>query len=146
MRSWIECGFKDSKRGGGPWHQTEMTDPARATRLWLAIAVATLWVGSRGGEADVAGCQSELEALPELHIARRKATKRSRPRLFSCFAQGVRRIFVALLDGRRLPLGRFFPEPWPTTLPPRKKPKKQPEPSALASTLDAAPLALEAAT
>src|SRR6266446_4741656 len=28
-----------------------------------------------------------LEALPELHIARRTATKRSRPRLQSCFAK-----------------------------------------------------------
>ena len=145
MRRWIERGFKETKRGGGPWHQTKMTDPARATRLWLAIAVATLWVGSRGGEADVAGCESELEALPELHIAGRKATKRSRPRLFSCFAQGWRRIFVALLQGRRLPVGRFLPEPWPTTMPPRKKPKKEPEPPALTPSGNGTPSALEAA-
>ncbi len=39
------------KRGGGPWHQTKMTDPERAERLWLAIAVATLWVVSVGGES-----------------------------------------------------------------------------------------------
>ena len=52
MRSWIEGGFKDCKRGGWGWHQTKMVDPARAERLWLAIAVATLWVVSVGGEVD----------------------------------------------------------------------------------------------
>ena len=43
MRAWIEGGFKDTKRGGWGWHQTKMVDPERAERLWLAIAVATLW-------------------------------------------------------------------------------------------------------
>src|SRR6266567_375868 len=108
MRTWIEGGFKDTKRGGWQWHQTKMTDPARASRLWLAIAVATLWVVSVGGEADATQPCSGLEALPERHIARRTATKRSRPRLQSCLAQGLRRIFVAVLDGRRLPMGRFI--------------------------------------
>jgi len=46
MRSWIEGGFKDTKRGGWGWHQTKMVDPERAERLWLAIAVATLWAVS----------------------------------------------------------------------------------------------------
>jgi hypothetical protein len=41
LRAWIECGFKDVKRGGWQWHQTKMTDPERASRLWLAMAVAT---------------------------------------------------------------------------------------------------------
>lgn len=130
MRSWIENGFKDTKRGGWQWHQTKMTDPQRASRLWLAIAVATLWVVSVGGEADACTSCSGLEALPELHVARRTATKRSRPRLQSCFAQGLRRIFVALLKGEPLPLGRFVPEPWPTLMPTRKKPKLLPTPIA----------------
>ena len=37
MRSWIECSFKDTKRGGFDWHQTKIdwhqtktTDPVRA--------------------------------------------------------------------------------------------------------------------
>src|SRR5438876_997658 len=51
----------------------------------------------------------------------------SAKRLHSCFAQGLRLIVVALLQGEPLPLGRFIPEPWPTTLPLRKntKPKKK---------------------
>jgi len=60
-----------------------------------------------------------------LHVAvrQRKSTQRSRPRLQSCFAHGLQLIFVALFKGEPLPLGRFIPEPWPTVLPPGKKPK-----------------------
>src|SRR2546425_11489666 len=50
---------------------------ARASRLWLAIAVATLWVVSVGGEADATQPVSGLEALPELHIARRTTDRKS---------------------------------------------------------------------
>jgi hypothetical protein len=127
MRTWVEAGFKDTKRGGWQWHQTKMTDPARASRLWLAIAVATLWVVSVGGQADASLACSSLEPLPELHVAGCRASQRSRPRLHSCFAQGLRLILVALLQGEPLPLGCFIPEPWPCTLPARKKatPKKK---------------------
>ncbi len=138
MRNWIEGGFKDTKRGGWQWHQTKMTDPARASRLWLAIAVATLWVVSVGGQADASQPCSGLEALPELHVARRTATKRSRPRLQSCFAQGMRRILVALLKGEPLLVGHFVPEPWPTMMPPRKKPKQQPTPIVPSASQEAA--------
>jgi hypothetical protein len=117
MRSWIEGGFKDMKRGGWQWHQTKMSDPARAMRLWLALAVATLWVVSVGGEADARLPVSSLEDLPERHVARRRATGRTRPRLLSCFRRGVLTILTALLQGQPLPLGRFLPEPWPTDPP-----------------------------
>ena len=117
MRFWIECGFKDTKRGGWHWEQTKMTDPARASRHWLAIAVATLWVVSVGGEADATLPASNLEALPVLHVARRHRPRRSQPRLLSCFRQGLLHILVALVDGRSLPLGRFIPESWPVQPP-----------------------------
>lgn len=83
-------------------------------------------------------------ALPERHIARRTATKRSRPRLQSCFAQGLRRIFVIVLQGRRLPMGRFIPEPWPTMMPPRKKSKKEKKPPSVTPSSDGVPSASEA--
>ncbi len=121
MRTWIEGGFKDTKRGGWHWHQTKMIDPARAERLWLAIAVATLWVVSVGGEVDANLPVSSLEALPQTHVARRKATGRSRPRMLSCFARGILTIVGALIRGDGLLLGRFVPEPWPATGPPHKK-------------------------
>jgi hypothetical protein len=121
MRSWIEGGFKDTKRGGWQWHQTKMVDPQRAERLWLAIAVATLWAVSVGGEADANLPASSLETLPQTHVARRKATGRSRPRMLSCFARGMLTIVAALIRGDGLVLGRFVPEPWPSTASPGKK-------------------------
>ena len=52
LRAWIEQGFKRIKSGGWQWQYTRMDDPARAERLWLAVAVATWWLLSVGGEAD----------------------------------------------------------------------------------------------
>lgn len=115
MRPWIECGFKDNKRGGWQWQQTRITDPKRAERFWLVIAVATLWVVSVGGEADATLPASTFDELPEMHVARRRPSKRSQPRLLSCFRRGVLVILVALLCGRALPLGHFYPEPWPAS-------------------------------
>ena len=52
LRTWIEQGFKITKRGGWQWQRTRMRDPQRAARLWLAVAVATLWLLSVGGLAE----------------------------------------------------------------------------------------------
>jgi hypothetical protein len=95
MRAWIECGFKDFKRGGWRWEQTKMTRPERAERLWFVMAVATLWVLSVGGEAD----------------ARRVAlTGVKAPRELSCFSQGLNRIRAACDRSEPLPLGSFIPD------------------------------------
>ena len=114
LRFWIECGFKDHKRGGWQWQQTRITDPARSSRFWLAMALASLWVLSVGGEAETSLPASTLSELPESHIARRRATRRSQPRLLSCFRRGMLSIFAQLINGHPLPLGRFLPEPWPS--------------------------------
>lgn len=52
LRAWIEQSFKKIKGGGWQWQSTRMTDPNRAKRLWLAIAIATWWLLSIGGEAE----------------------------------------------------------------------------------------------
>ena len=49
LRAWIEQGFKITKRAGWQWQRTHMTKPERAARLWLAVAVATLWLLERRG-------------------------------------------------------------------------------------------------
>lgn len=127
MRSWIEAGFKQLKRGGWGWHQTKMTDPGRASRLWLAMAIATLWAVSVGGEVEEGMTASSLEELPELGVGelhparrgrqgRRGASGIAKARMLSCFRRGVIAIVAAMLSGQPLPLGHFLPQPWPTRL------------------------------
>jgi len=113
MRSWIEDSFKDLKRGGWQWQYTRMIDPARASRFWLALAVATLWVLSVGGEVDAHLPASSLELLPPTHIARRTKCRLSQPRLLSCFTRGITFILATLIAQRSISLGVFIPEPWP---------------------------------
>lgn len=120
MRAWIECGFKDTKRGGWNWHYTKMQDPARAERHWLVMAVATLWVVSVGGESDAAQSASTLDALPPTHIARRLCKHRDKPRTLSCFARGLMKLTIALLQGESIPTGQFMPFSWPSLPPPNQ--------------------------
>ncbi|HMA34416.1 MAG TPA: transposase [Chloroflexia bacterium] len=113
LRTWIEAGFKDLKRGGWHWEQTKLRDPGRWERQWLVLAVATLWVVSVGGEAEATAPVSGLEALPALHIARRVRRGGSQARLLSCFRRGVVVILAGLLRGVLVDMGTFWPEPWP---------------------------------
>lgn len=64
FRSWIEQGFKVIKGGGWEWQYTRMDDPGRVERLWLVLAVATLWVVALGA-ADEAQekIREELKGL-----------------------------------------------------------------------------------
>jgi Transposase DDE domain len=116
LRMWCEDGFKDFKRGGWQWQHTRMTQPERAERLWLALAVATLWVVRVGGEADATLPVSSLDALPPTQRAHGRHTPQTRLRLVSCFKRGLIVIVTALLAGHPLPLGTFHPEPWPDKL------------------------------
>ena len=113
LRSWIEDLFKDIKRDGWQWQKTRMSDPVRASRLWLALAVATLWVVSVGGEADAHLPATHLDLLPSHHIARRTNKHSIKPRTLSCFSRGLIEIFSALVHNRSMAIGSFFPEPWP---------------------------------
>lgn len=117
MRSWIECLFKDGKRGGFAWHRTKITDPQRAERHWLAIAVATLWQVSVGGEVDANLPISSLDELPPTHVARRNFKNSFLHRCLSCFRRGFLVIKAAVLNRLPLPIGGFFPEPWPSLTP-----------------------------
>lgn len=131
MRSWIECLFKDIKRGGLNWQLTRMDDPERVERLWLAIAVATLWLVSVGGQADaqLPECSLPVSSLsehsPDTHhpplntlrepediatsIPSQTSSKRS-GRLLSCFRRGFIVILATLIKGEPLPTGSFFPD------------------------------------
>jgi Transposase DDE domain len=116
LRAWIECGFKDSKRGGWQWQATKMTDPARAERLWLVIAVATLWTVSVGCQAEAALPATVLADRPAEQVARRRATGRPAVRELSCFRRGRLVLIAMLCSGQDVPLGQLLPEPWPKSL------------------------------
>ncbi len=114
LRAWIEAGFKDFKRGGWDWQQTKMTDPERASRLWLVMSVATVWVLSVGGYAEAELPATTFPNLPPYFPYRSRSQPLSRPRLVSCFLRGTLIILAALLRGDQLPFGDFVLLPWPT--------------------------------
>jgi hypothetical protein len=58
LRTWIEQGFKIIKGGCWNWQKTRMEDPQRVERLWLVLAVATLWVVAVGASDEV---QQEIQ-------------------------------------------------------------------------------------
>jgi hypothetical protein len=116
LRAWIECSYKDSKRGGWHWEQTKMTNPRRAERLWLAMAVAMLWVVSVGGQAEAARPAPNRAALPAEHIAHTQAQGQQPPRALSCFRRGRLVILAVLVLGLPVPTGQLQPEPWPESL------------------------------
>lgn len=109
LRAWIERGFKLLKRAGWQWQATRMTDAERATRLWLALAVATLWLVSVGGAAEA---EIELATVPEL-LAVKCRRSGTRWRTTGIFQRGAVLILLALINQESLPLGHFYPEPWP---------------------------------
>ena len=85
LRGWIEQFFKDAKRGGWQWQRTRLSDPERAERLWLAVAVATLWLVRVGGADEAA----TVAAVPDLKLWSGEDQPRTRRwRLVSVFARG----------------------------------------------------------
>lgn len=116
MRAWIACSYKDLKHDGWRWEQTKMRDPNRAARLWLVMALATLWVVSTGSAAEAALPAAARDQLPAQHIARRTASGRQPPRSLSCFQRGRLLLVTALCTGQDLPPLRLHPAPWPKSL------------------------------
>ena len=121
MRAWIAQGFKITKRAGWQWQRTPMTRPDRAARLWLAVAVATLWLLSVGGEAEEMLPASTIPDITALAPRLPRTRRATRLRLVSVFRRGWIRILVALLDQAPLPEGRFIPEPWPAVSVPEEE-------------------------
>jgi hypothetical protein len=117
-RSWIEQQFKVTKREGWNWQRTRMSDPGRAARLWLAVAVATLWVVAVGVAEDVKVEQerwlARLEAALRGQGGAREGHegKPGQPRLHRVFALGLACVVNAWLR-REYPLPeQLTPEPW----------------------------------
>lgn len=106
LRAWIEHGFKFIKSAGWQWHRTRMTDPQRAARLWLVVALATLWLLSVGGYAEETVLLATVPDLADSSLS-------TMVRQVSIFRRGWTLILTALITQSPLPLGYFIPEPWP---------------------------------
>jgi hypothetical protein len=110
LRAWIELGFRALKGLGFHWERTRRTDPARADRHLLAVAVAmllTVAVGTRAEDAE----QAEMGPA-QLRTYRPAA--RPGPRRHSVFTRGLYAARTLLLRHRRLWTRLWLvPEPWP---------------------------------
>ena len=116
LRPWVECGFRHTKTGGFNWQDTRTTDPARAERQWLAMAVATVLLLRQGGRqerpAQPAGPQAQA-AGPQAQPAGPPARRRRTGRILSVFRMGMLIVRLTSLAGAAPPPAPFTPEPWP---------------------------------
>jgi hypothetical protein len=131
LRGWIEQGYKRVKGEGWNLPRTRITTCARLERLWLAVALATLWVLEVGGEAEVdeqarrgeasAGKRVGVDTpdVPDLECqeaaepaAAPEPAAGAASRIWSVFGLGWQVLRNALAVGVLL-LGSWHPEPWP---------------------------------
>jgi len=146
LRGWIEQGYKRVKSEGWQLQRTRITDCVRLERLWLAMAVATMWVLEVGGADEVDHPQGRAKAdrqgkkvgedtpaLPDLGttVAPAQAVetleetppqaKTEPKRIWSVFSRGCALLRNALSLGVIM-LGCWYPEAWPhqstATVPP----------------------------
>jgi Transposase DDE domain len=114
LRAWIEQGYKKIKRGGWQWQYTRMEEPARAERLWMAIALATWWLLSVGGATEAEKEELAIKTtVPSTAIPGSARRRGKRWRIVGIFRQGWSLIIAALLNHRLLPIKPGRPEPWP---------------------------------
>jgi len=100
LRYWIECGFKDIKRGLFHWEQTKMTCPQRAERLWLVLSIALLWVTTIG-----------QHALDDPQWACLRATQTQARRLSAPVLGWIARL-IALCKQQPIPVGYLNSYRW----------------------------------
>jgi hypothetical protein len=107
LRPSTECVYRDLKSDGWQWHNTRLLDPQRAERLWLAIAVSTLWMLIKGGEAENQSSPPELEQLSPRHRVFSVPVCSNPPRHISCFVLGLLTLVADLLNHLPIHLHRW---------------------------------------
>lgn len=107
LRPSTECVYRDVKSDGWHWHNTRLLNPQRAERLWLAIAVSTLWMVMLGGEAENQSSPPNLETLPSRHIVFSQPLHLHPQRHISCFLQGLLTLIANLLNHLPIQLHRW---------------------------------------
>ncbi len=112
LRTWIELGFRALKGMGWHWERTRRTDPARAARHWLVLAVATLWVVAYGTRAEDAAW---LGVAPANLRTAPTPPPPDHVRTLSVFARGIGQLRWQLLRLRRLWTRVWLsPQEWPS--------------------------------
>ncbi len=107
LRTWIEGGFKDLKRGLWGWHHSKMDRASCVERLWLALALAQLWcvkMSMPGGKRTRRG----VEPAP--------------PRRLSCSLHGHLILLAMQFQGQVLSMGILRLDTWPEKVLPPQKP------------------------
>ncbi|HSH01439.1 MAG TPA: endonuclease [Anaerolineae bacterium] len=115
LRTWCEQGFKCNKRGGWQWQYTQMTDPARAERIWLALALAMFWTVTIATPLDLPPEQLPLAMsdTPLLHWQALLPTTPKRP--LRLMRLGWIILLVSAVSQKPLPFPTLLlPEPWPS--------------------------------
>ena len=117
LRFWIELGFKAIKSLGWKWDKTRRTDPARISRHWLVLSVATLLALAYGTRVEDAQerriAPGNLRAPPKA-LALNHRDPWSRPaRTVSVIRHGIDWLRRLLLKGRLWSRVWLLPEPWP---------------------------------
>jgi hypothetical protein len=116
----------EASTAGWQWQRTHRTQPERAARRWRAVAGATLWLWSVGGEAEAtlpASTVPDVTALVPEPLRTRRATG---VRRVSVCRRGWNLLLVAVFDHPPRPRGRFVPEPWPAVWVPEAAPSFPP--------------------
>jgi hypothetical protein len=104
IRNWIEQEFRTQKRGFWQWPHTRMTDPARAARVWLPMALCTFKLLSLG---------DALEQDASLPVWGPLAPTTAQRRIIRLVRLGWLALCAAQVTGRPLPrLTPLSPDTW----------------------------------
>lgn len=111
FRSWIESSYRDVKSDGWQWHKTRLREPARAERIWLAMAVATLWTVTMGTEQleQSSSRLDDMAIFPQQEPQKSELKKTIRN--ISVFLLGLINIIADLLCGKGISLNSLCPQP-----------------------------------
>ena len=121
LRFWIELGFKALKSLGWKWDKTRRTDPARSSRHWLVLSVATLLALAYGTRVEDAYDRNidpgNLRKPPKTTAPVHRNPWRRTGRTVSVIRHGMDWLRRLLLQGRLWSRVWLLPEPWPQPKP-----------------------------
>ena len=111
---WCEHGDPQFKSSDWPWRKTRISEPDRAGRMGLAIALATFWAVAVGGQRDHDDSPQETVPQPSAtDVYKRGPESPSGERLVSVLLQGIAVILAVLTEGQLALPEKWHPEPWP---------------------------------